>query len=63
MTAAGRKSRTKFRDQVLNPLLAEGLVEMTVPNKPNSRLQRYRLTDKGQAWLAAKAEDQGMGDE
>jgi hypothetical protein len=22
-------------------------VEMTVPEKPNSRLQRYRLTDKG----------------
>lgn len=27
---------------------------MTIPDKPNSRLQRYRLTEAGQAKLAAK---------
>ena len=47
MTIAGKADRTKFRDQVLNPLLAEGLVEMTIPDKPRSSMQRYRLTDKG----------------
>lgn len=31
----------------IEPLLAEGFIEMTVPNKPNSRLQKYRLTEKG----------------
>jgi DNA-binding PadR family transcriptional regulator len=25
---------------------------MTIPDKPNSRLQKYRLTDKGRQWLA-----------
>lgn len=30
-------------------LLTEGLVAMTVPDKPNSKLQRYRLTDSGKS--------------
>jgi hypothetical protein len=24
---------------------------MTIPDKPNSRLQKYRLTDNGRQWL------------
>ena len=27
-------------------------MEMIIPDKPNSRLQKYRLTDKGGQWLA-----------
>ncbi len=42
-----RTDRTKFRRQVLNPLLEEGLVEMTCPKKPTSSKQMYRITDKG----------------
>jgi Fic family protein len=33
----------------IEPLFAEGLIEMTVPDKPNSRLQKYRLTEVGKA--------------
>jgi predicted HTH transcriptional regulator len=51
MKIAGRADRTKFRNQVLQPLLDAGLVAMTLPDKPNSRLQKYRITEKGRALL------------
>ena len=35
-----------LRDNYLIPALQAGLIEMTVPDKPNSRLQKYRLTEK-----------------
>ena len=34
--------------------LEAGLVEMTVPDKPNSRSQRYRLTKAGKALRAQR---------
>ena len=45
------RDRKSFRTRYLQPALSEGLIEMTIPDKPNSRLQRYRLTDKGRQWL------------
>jgi len=47
----GRSDRTKFRNQVLNPLLKDDLIEMTIPDKPRSSKQKYRLTEKGKARL------------
>ena len=47
MVITGRSDRTKFRDQVLGPLLTMGLLEMTIPDKPRSSRQRYRLTQAG----------------
>ena len=32
--------------RVIRELMAEGKIEFTIPEKPNSRLQKYRLTDK-----------------
>lgn len=45
------QDRKSFRERYLTPALAKGLIERTIPEKPNSRLQRYRLTDKGRRWL------------
>ncbi|MCD8198415.1 MAG: Fic family protein [Lachnospiraceae bacterium] len=36
------KSRETFRRNYLHPAMEQGLVTMTVPDKPNSRNQRYR---------------------
>ena len=47
MTITGRSDRTKFRNQVLGPLIEDGLIEMTIPDKPRSSKQKYRLTKKG----------------
>ena len=52
MALAGKSDRTKFRHQVLRPLLEEGLLEMTVPDKPRSSKQKYRLTARGRELLA-----------
>jgi len=51
MAVTGRSNRTKFRDQVLTPLMDAGLVEMTIPEKPTSSKQKYRLTEKGRRLL------------
>ena len=49
--ALGLADRKSFRERYLQPALADGLIEMTIPDKPNSRLQQYRLTEKGQLHL------------
>jgi len=41
------KDRESFRERYLKPALGAGLIEMTIPGKPNSRLQQYRLTEQG----------------
>lgn len=52
--ALGLKHRPTFKENYLKPALAERLIEMTVPDKPSSRLQKYRLTDAGRARLSTK---------
>ncbi len=59
MGVANRTNRTKFRDQVIKPLIEQGWLEMTIPDKPRSSQQKYRLTAKGEEWLKAKSEDKG----
>ena len=50
---AGRTNRTKFKQRFLGALRIDGILEWTIPDKPNSRLQKYRLTGKGRKLIAS----------
>ncbi len=39
--------KQSFLHNYIQPALKLGVIEMTIPDKPNSRMQKYRLTDKG----------------
>lgn len=41
MQKVNMKSRSSFKKHYLDPLLQSGMIEMTIPEKPNSRNQRY----------------------
>jgi ATP-dependent DNA helicase RecG len=49
------KSEENFRQRYLTPALEAGLIEMTIPGKPKSRSQKYRLTEKGRHLLKMNA--------
>jgi hypothetical protein len=51
-TSAGIKDREHFRKAYLEPLLSAGWLERTIPDKPRSRLQRYRTTAAGERALS-----------
>lgn len=38
---SGIRNRAYFRKYVLKPLLDSNKLSMTIPNKPNSRMQKY----------------------
>ena len=45
----GQKQISGQLNRVIRLLVADGSIEYTIPEKPRSRLQRYRLMDKGRA--------------
>lgn len=47
MDALNLRHRQNFRDNYLLPALDKGFIEMTIPEKPQSSKQKYRLTDQG----------------
>ena len=51
MAKLGLTHREYFRKTYLNPAIEGGLVVLTIPNKPKSSKQRYKLTAKAKAFL------------
>jgi len=50
--ALNLSDRKFFRERYLNPALEAGWIEMTIPDKPRSSRQKYRLTARGRERLA-----------
>jgi len=44
MKISGRKNKTKFMQDILNPLIKCGFFELTIPKRPRSPKQKYRST-------------------
>ena len=51
MNILGLKSKTGAFKRAVKELLEQGNIKYTIPDKPNSRLQKYRITDKGSRLL------------
>ena len=45
------KSQSNLRARYLAPSLADGLIQMTIPDKPNSRFQKYCTTKQNKILL------------
>ena len=48
-SSLGQKKISGQLNKVIRLLVNDGRVAYTIPDKPRSRLQQYRLTDKGRA--------------
>jgi ATP-dependent DNA helicase RecG len=48
----GQKNVSGQLNKVIRGLLNEELIEQTIPEKPQSRFQKYRLTEKGRRYVA-----------
>ena len=51
MKVLGLSQKRNFRERYLNPALELKYVERTIPDKPNSSKQKYRLTERGKESL------------
>jgi ATP-dependent DNA helicase RecG len=51
LTLLGYRQKTGNYKAAMEKLSALNLIEYTIPGKPNSRLQKYRLTPKGRTLL------------
>ena len=52
--ALGKEYYSGHLRRIIKMLLSDGIIEYTIPEKPRSRLQKYRLTEKGRQMLTHK---------
>lgn len=52
MAMFGHVNRTRFKRTCLEILIHTGMATPTIPDKPNSRFQKYVLTEKGKQLLS-----------
>lgn len=48
MNWVSESNRIRFRKKYLKPLMECDLVAFTIPKKPTSSKQKYKITDKGE---------------
>ena len=46
MEILNRTNKSKFKNTIIYPLVENGFLELTNPDKPKSPIQKYRLTSK-----------------
>lgn len=51
LTAAGLGLLSQNYTRHISPLVSDGLLELTIPGKPRSKAQMYRITDRGRMFL------------
>lgn len=57
--STGLRHRETFQRNYLDQIINDGLLERTIPEKPTSRLQKYRLTEKGRGLLERLEKERG----
>lgn len=57
----GQKGAGGQLHKVIRELVGQGFIMYTIPDKPNSRLQKYRLTAVGMNTLGPVAHEVGRG--
>jgi len=50
----GKRKPTRYLNDLMKKMLGAGLIEYTLPDTPNSRLQKYRITEKGHTQVKIK---------
>jgi ATP-dependent DNA helicase RecG len=58
----GQKEVSGQLNKIMRDLLFEAMIEFTIPDKPNSRLQKYRLTQAGHSQLLKKVRSLGSSE-
>lgn len=54
MNSLGLNDRKNFREVYLNPAIEDELVSLTIPDKPTSSKQKYRLTELGKGVILGR---------